>query len=692
MSKEIERSEMANVLEPSQRRGSTSKSAQPPAPTLHSARHRRTSSPPPDIAGDKLATKRRRTSNSGQAKPRRASATSIVQQTLEPPPSIETHNDSQDPSANTQDEEDSTPNTDLPPVGGTAETGQMVASDEEGEEIGEGDDVAIIGTSELQPERKAKRGKYRPRKSISWLEHFHGQNPDITDDGSSSSHRLGTKSFLGTKRGGSTTLSRSSTPAPIAEDTVMEAIIETATEDVDDDLAESSTARPDQHLVLANPQSIREDKGDHLRSVWVIDPPVMEFPFLQFAFPYDKYETPSNRVLTSFAGSLPQPLPQDWYRPQGPIVREDLFSKEKFSYSTEMLRKIPVNSAGLRMDVYYYRGFELATRRMLDRVRSQNREIENSKAVQSVEAGATKESIMPIMDPPRVYIETPWPVGPGSVQHSTQQPTQAQTPTLLPSISTRSTSSSCPEEILVSMRGSAPNLAANSSASASISESIPASPISRRSSSDIATSVTPIGAPKPIASTPTVDSASIGVNTGKISTDSLSSSPASPPKRRREFLKTPEITAAQCLDKQQRMAPTTVPTMTDYYQVNAYLSSLFKPSVTNRPVPLSPAACRILQTLMTGLENKVIGMGCHLQRKELTQRLADVDKRRKSLAVQMNKKPQAFNMDNYVSASNFDVSDDVENEERSFISNPLQIPEDMDPFSMARDYLQKLQQ
>ncbi|KAF9330209.1 hypothetical protein BG006_006827 [Podila minutissima] len=43
------------------------------------------------------------------------------------------------------------------------------------------------------------------------------------------------------------------------------------------------------------------------------------------------------------------------------------------------------------------------------------------------------------------------------------------------------------------------------------------------------------------------------------------------------------------------------------------------------PVPLSNGACRILQTLLGDIETKIVAMGCHRQRQELTRLLAEKD-------------------------------------------------------------------
>lgn len=131
------------------------------------------------------------------------------------------------------------------------------------------------------------------------------------------------------------------------------------------------------------------------------------------------------------------------------------------------------------------------------------------------------------------------------------------------------------------------------------------------------------------------------------------------------------------------------------------------------------------------LETKVIGMGCHLQRAELTRRLAKVDiirKRKVTIDVEGDqyKRQRKVNMEEFIYRvpASADIEEDAEEgglreqepqetssmdraegeEEGSgrgvtyagdpygpslpFVSNPLRIPECMDPFLKARDFIQ----
>lgn len=69
-------------------------------------------------------------------------------------------------------------------------------------------------------------------------------------------------------------------------------------------------------------------------------------------------------------------------------------------------------------------------------------------------------------------------------------------------------------------------------------------------------------------------------------------------------------------------------TLLDYYQVNKFIETIFETNTDFRhtpPAPLSKGACRILQTLLGDIETKIVAMGCHRQRKELTRLLAERD-------------------------------------------------------------------
>ncbi|KAF9980738.1 hypothetical protein BGZ75_008038, partial [Mortierella antarctica] len=295
---------------------------------------------------------------------------------------------------------------------------------------------------------------------------------------------------------------------------------------------------------------------------WYPDPPMMEYPYLQHSFPYHEYEAPPNRVDTSDFGGTPQPLSDDWYRPQESIAGEDLFTQSKLHYSLLMTKKIEVDTDGLRMDIYFQRGFELATRRMLDRIRAKNR-LEDIRDEAQRAGGDKHHPSEPIKDPPRVYREPHLTGGPERNDGQTDADASGD------------------DEDMDSHSTPARNPSTFSEASASIDALIPTTTVSE-----------------------TIASTSAEGRSGT------------------------EAVAPEMDDRERRIDASTTPTLTDYYQVNAFMTSLFTlgDAQPTSEVPLSPAACRILQTLLLNLEAKMIGMGCHSQRRELTRRLALIDK------------------------------------------------------------------
>ncbi|KAK5805734.1 hypothetical protein F5H01DRAFT_383609 [Linnemannia elongata] len=116
----------------------------------------------------------------------------------------------------------------------------------------------------------------------------------------------------------------------------------------------------------------RKVKKHRVRIKYTFPAPVppLEYPYLQSAFPYENHPSPKPQATTQpDYGQHSQPLPDVWHRPQKNIAMEDLFSQEKLNYSIRMLRKQPIESKRLRMDLYFRRGFQLASKQVLDRAR-----------------------------------------------------------------------------------------------------------------------------------------------------------------------------------------------------------------------------------------------------------------------------------------------------------------------------------
>ncbi|KAF9585865.1 hypothetical protein BGW38_000334 [Lunasporangiospora selenospora] len=276
---------------------------------------------------------------------------------------------------------------------------------------------------------------------------------------------------------------------------------------------------------------------------WLLDAPAIQYPYLQEAFPYATYKAPERPACFAPKGISNLPLTQEWYRPQGSVAPEDFFSMTKFEYSRRLLKSVKVSADRLRMDVYYSRGFELAARRTLDRVRAENRKktleerAESWHGVNANRYGSDDSDEEPLTEGPS-----------GSIHLETSDG-----------------------------REKAPLPESHSDPPSNTSENPPA-PQSRDDTQTDPESRTAAS----VNNEPTVES--------------------------------PQ---SQSSDE---------PTLTDYYQVNAFLAKMFMPgSERFKPQKLSPASCRVLHSLLSGLETKVLAMGCHKQRQLLTRLLSRVD-------------------------------------------------------------------
>ncbi|KAG0199058.1 hypothetical protein BGX28_007602, partial [Mortierella sp. GBA30] len=447
--------------------------------------------------------------------------------------------------------------------------------------------------------RRGPRGKYRVRANKSWAGHFINRKPPILS--SNPIEEPSTFEGLFTvakktrrprkKKGQDDTLAGSADPASASasqnastQGTASESVNTIATATV----ASTTTAMDDQEKETSQPNAESTEAGLNLPSYiqdpsWLIDPPAMEYPYLQEAFPYSQYEPPTDRVDTVNFGDLPQPLPIHWHTPQGNVAVEDLFSLEKIKYATAMVKKVDVDPSDLRMDVYYQRGFELASRRMLDRVRAKKREEEDRIKAVKIARGEGLP-LVPSVDPSRVYNAPPLPAVLDNMDTGVDS-------------STEDTSISVP---------------------------------SVQASTGIPGGITGSSGSQETASTSALNSSDIHmkpVNAQEVVNPTAASTVESTPLTTTTSERTTEAESIELRDRRRRTFIYSKPTVTDYYQVNAFLALLFVPggAQESEVVPLSPEACRILQTLLLGLENKMLAMGCHLQRQEVTKRLALID-------------------------------------------------------------------
>ncbi|KAF9360446.1 hypothetical protein BGX34_007770 [Mortierella sp. NVP85] len=544
-------------------------------------------------------------------------------------------------------------------------------------DYGEHDDIIGLDTETQQAigphqptghYKQKRRGPYVPRKTKEWGLQFRARQPTLTEDhtivvGTKEENRIAPRSFV----------SRS---------------ISIPDETLDKELR---GYRLDDPICDSEGESFNQSDIDALIQEWQFDIPVMEYPFLQAAFPYETYRPPKDRIVTESYQSLPDPLPPIWYRPQGRLLEEDFFSSKKLSYATAMLRKIKVDADSLRMDIYYQRGFDMAAKRVLDRIRAENYKTEMAREM----------NVNPVQDDEHTLATSNSQAGDAAsgepLLHSSSSSSNLQQP------SASGEPQSAPEE--------------------------PEAHSSTQPSPELGPHREPSDGGEPALDTTdaTMNMTPIANNTrakrnrkkGTINADNEGSTSSS--------------TAQTTPEAHKRMDPNSGISLEDYYQVNTYLASLFQQPHTVKsyiPTPLSPGACRILQTLLMNLETKVIGMGCHLQRAELTRRLAKVDIIKKRRVVvdgegDQYKRQRKVNMEEFIYRvpASTDIEEDTREEEfreqghqetskiggtegeeeggtditcardlygpnLPFVSNPLRIPESMDPFLKARDFIQ----
>ncbi|KAF9105708.1 hypothetical protein BGX27_009492 [Mortierella sp. AM989] len=650
---------------------------------------------------DAAASKRRRLSSpfvieipSPISKRRRTSERIIPEEDSQPTASQFTPDEAEATQAPHSDSNSSTDSSD--------ESDDDEQQQQEGQvEQGSGDKATAASS---RGKERPKRGKYKPRVSRGWPAFFMGRGPTTASDGNViiTDGFEKAKSMLSDKwRKSFTLLKGSATETKRLTEESMHRELDSTGGNSDTELNDNQ----DSFVEEAN-QKLEQELKEGTWKEWIVNPPIMEYPYLQHAFPYDDYRTPENRV-DNMQESPPQSVTIAWHCPQGSVLGEDFFSMIKFNYSMTMLQTIDVDTDDIRMDIYYHRGFELASRKMLDRVGIKLREGKEGDAREGV-SEPSDQSIMP---------------------------TEIQETENTAITDTASNSSSSLHV---------------SSQSTGLSDTIASISDSTNKHMTLDNTSSTIGADQPADST-TLHSAQVDA----VQEDS----------RPRD---TTHSTSELSSDRDSNNPSTNSVSLNDYYQVNKFLSSLFLPhSGTQDPQALlSPGACRILQTMLTGLENKIYGMGCHRQREELTKRISQVDmeatsikianQRRKGRRLPGQTYPESTTTSDHASRESsvtidtptaetagstsnsssmpppprpprtsrntllpcyrkkkkIDMDDFVmrvpvpnsgsrgKNKQKEkegtarapkpFISNPLKISADMDPFSKARDYLENL--
>ncbi|KAF9538956.1 hypothetical protein EC957_005992 [Mortierella hygrophila] len=302
--------------------------------------------------------------------------------------------------------------------------------------------------------------------------------------------------------------------------------------------------------------------------------PPLEYPYLQSAFPYENHPSPKSQATTQpDYGQHSQPLPDVWHRPQKGFAVEDLFSQEKLDYSIRMLRKQPIEAHRLRMDLYFRRGFQLASKQVLDRARV-------------AYYGKNDYTNKHYLQVPSLYNE----MDEARLRSSERSRKDVN---ILRGLDA---------DGKIALRGHS-LLRAIPSASAA------KPPILATTSTESTTE-----AQTTATTAPPMSSGSRVIGGAFSSSVTLSSSAPPPVSQSTSSAQVDEASEALARDKLA------------YYEVNQFLGSMFSHrNLGSKAQALSPRACTILRTLMSGLEKKVVSMGCELQRAELTKRLAEID-------------------------------------------------------------------
>ncbi|KAF9412293.1 hypothetical protein BGZ76_005207 [Entomortierella beljakovae] len=443
----------------------------------------------------------------------------------------------------------------------------------------------------------SKRGKYRPRIPRGWGVYFQHRNPIVGEDGSIEykDDVEETRNMIFNRWRKMFNLwdpSRESTKPP--ESSGRNTDNTDATTDAD--TTENGEVPFRGTFMETVKKQLERELSDGTWNDWVAEPPDLKYPYLHNAFPYEKYKPPDNRIDDSSHGPLPKSLPLDWYKPQGPVVNEDFFSLEKFNYATKMMKMINVEPDPIRMDVYFHRGFELASRKMADRIRLNNRKDHPANANQ--DNTQRNRTASRYIDVNRQQVITPsLPTGSTSSR---------------PPGSTSSQHQSVPRTVntdLEASRGSTNHM-----------EFVYESSSARSKNSSRAS----ISGPSNLSR---VQQNSHPSEPNLIEGLQSNSEPPNTPSR-------------------TNINPVTIQ---DYYEVNKYLSNLFVPSKdkSDPEPPVSPGAARILQTMLSGLETKILGMGCHRQREELTTRIGLIDTENTAMKVLKSKSRGAQLRKNY---------------------------------------------
>ncbi|KAF9970780.1 hypothetical protein BGZ73_006456 [Actinomortierella ambigua] len=410
------------------------------------------------------------------------------------------------------------------------------------------------------------------------------------------------------------------------------------------------------------------------------------YPYLHQDFPYDEPTLQSKRVRKREAAV--KLMDDIWYIPQGPVAPEDLFTKKKLEYTLSILEATTMTHTALdnKLDdaEYYGRGFALAARKVLDKMRKE--EIDkllkvSDDAVERLYGGEGQPDELGITPPLREAIAEMTKSKGLASDHTDITAIVANLPAeALPTSLER-------DPLTVSLQeGDINDTESNISTSPEPEKDSDISSSYTPKVTSTATALLPPPPPVlPIDTTHDIAARAFG-SVSKIGDIFYNLVEAADDTSRDAIQQAigDNSLGQQHLKEATALAPVD---MADYYQANLFLSAVFSSAAEQslEPIRLSHGACRIIQTLLSGLDHKLVTMGCHLQRAELTRLLANANNdiihpRKKSNRGRRKKvrddKPTATKTrgDQTVGA-------------RQLAMNPLNLRLGLDPFAKARKYV-----
>ncbi|KAG0268433.1 hypothetical protein DFQ27_006785 [Actinomortierella ambigua] len=379
-----------------------------------------------------------------------------------------------------------------------------------------------------------------------------------------------------------------------------------------------------------------------------------DYPYLHRDFPYND-ERLQNKRLRALEAAI-EVMDDSWYLPQGPVAPEDLFTMEKLKHTLSILeaatlyQTVSLSQAAKNEKLddpnYFARGFALAARKVLDKIKKE--EIDkllrvSDEAVEKLYED--KDQLDDLGIDPRLretIAKMTKPIQP-TIACDDVSAILANLPVkhLAPSLESTTTTPSTKEGLAsptVSSRSSSqpPNRVSGSSSrqTQSPASTPPPEPASSSSSKPTATR-TPAPEPEPASTSlptrpiPPADTAQDAPAKAFGSISKISDSFYNLIEPADESSRTAIEQAIQdnSLGRQHlsEAATSTPLDLADYYQANLFLAAVFSPTAENEPIRLSHGACRIIQTLLSGLDHKLVTMGCHRQRVELTRLLASAN-------------------------------------------------------------------